>query len=102
MRKKIRQLRNRSDNEESDLKLAKPKHESDQSDIVKNEMEIENLKAELIRSKAEKDELKRILSEKEELIISQNQTLKRKNQNLKDLLNEIHKSCANSWTYIFF
>lgn len=104
MRQKIRKLQNRSDNEKSDLKLPKPKpgnipwpkQESDQSDTVKNEMEIENLKAELIRSKAEKDELKRILSEKEELIISQNQTLKRKNQNLKDLLNEIHKSCTNS------
>ena len=96
IRKKINKLQNMSENEESELKLAMLKQEKDRFDTVKNESEMEKLKLELIRSKAEKDELERILSEKEEVIISQSQTLKRKNQNLKDLLNEINKSCANS------
>ena len=98
-RHKINKLQKMSEKEKSELKLAMPNQEKERSDsgtTVKNESEMEKLKLELIKSKAEKDELERILSEKEEVIISQSQTLKRKNKNLKDLLNEIHKSCANS------
>ena len=99
MRHKINKLQKISEKEKSELKLARPNQEKERFDsgtTVKNESEMEKLKLELIRSKAEKDELERILSEKEKVIISQSQKLERKNQNLKDLLNEIHKSCTNS------
>ena len=56
-------------------------------------MATERLKQELDKSDTEKNELKRLLSEKEDVIYSQNQKLNWKDQNLKILLDEIHKSC---------
>ena len=56
-------------------------------------MATERLKQELNKYNTEKNELKRLLSEKEDVIYSQNQKLNWKDQNLKILLDEIHKSC---------
>ena len=82
--KKILELRKSSDSEKNDVEVEKIKQELNQSTV----------KIELKRSDTEKDELKKILSEKEEVIFSQNQTIKRKNLNLKVLLDQIHKTCT--------
>ena len=88
-------IKQKEDSEKNDVEVEKIKQELNKSSTLKNE--VEKLKIELKRSDTEKDELKKILSEKEEVIFSQNQTIKRKNQNLNVLLDQIHKSCTNLW-----
>ena len=86
-------IKQKEDSEKNDVEVEKIKQELNKSTTLKNDLEVEKLKIELKRSDTEMDELKKILSEKEEVIFLQNQTIKRKNQNLKVLLDQIHKSC---------